>query len=103
MTPRRKSNFEKHILYHGRLLTSYRSILSGDFHGVAKKYVFPQTVNKHQAWHKHQQTREVHEQLFETTWVVPSDARRAPKCLPQQRRIFLAVLHEHFLQRLRPV
>lgn len=109
LTPRKKSNFEKHILHHGRLLTSYRSILSGDFHGVAEKktifiQIFPQTVNKHEAWHKTPaNTGSVNEQLVEGTWVVPRDARSAPKCLPQQRRVFLAVLYEHFLQRLRPV
>lgn len=66
--------------------------------------IFPQTVNKHQAWHKHQQTQEVELTTgWVGTWVVPSDACGAPKCLPQQWRVFLAVLHEHFLQRLRPV
>lgn len=37
------------------------------------------------------------------TWVVARDARGAPKGLPQQRGVLLAVLHEDLLQRLRPV
>lgn len=37
------------------------------------------------------------------TWVVACDPGGAAKGLPQQRRVLLAVLHEHFLQRLRPV
>lgn len=37
------------------------------------------------------------------TWVVACDTCGAPKGLPQQRGVLLAVLHEDLLQRLRPV
>jgi len=41
--------------------------------------------------------------MFQDTWVVASDSGRTPKRLPEKWRIFPTVLHEHFLQRLRPV
>lgn len=83
------------ILYQGLLLTSYKSILSGAFQGVAEKdkYVslillininlcqFKMTDKiqpSYSTWGE-----EAQERMLKPTWVVASDTRRTPKRLPK--------------------
>lgn len=95
------------ILYQGLLLTSYKSILSGAFQGVAEKgrSSFTSKIGRARSVRNDTKHRvgKAPVWLLKPTWVVARDTRCTPECLPQQRWILLAVLHKDLLQSLRPV